>query len=66
MLKMYRFVGMLRLKNLQQWNIAFSNPNRAEGSLDGGSEEEKIIVFNNALRHVILGAELFQKRIQQD
>ena len=30
----------LTLENLQQWNIAFSNPNRAEGSLDGGSTEE--------------------------
>lgn len=47
------------LENLQQWNIAFSNPNRAEGSLDGGSTQEKVSVFNNALRHVVLGAELF-------
>ena len=30
------------LENLQQWNIAFSNPNRAQGSLDGGSKEEKV------------------------
>ena len=50
------------LENLQQWNIAFSNPNRAEGSLDGGSEEEKVSFFNNALRHVILGAELFPEK----
>jgi len=49
----------MTFENLQQWNIAFSNPNRAEGSLDGGSEEEKVSFFNNALRHVILGAELF-------
>ena len=49
----------LTFENLQQWNIAFSNPNRAEGSLDGGSEEEKVSFFNNALRHVIVGAELF-------
>ena len=50
------------LENLQQWNIAFSNPNRAEGSLDGGSKEEKVSFFNNALRHVILGAELFPEK----
>ncbi|MCW1148567.1 type IX secretion system protein PorQ [Flavobacterium lacisediminis] len=50
------------LENLQQWNIAFSNPNRAQGSLDGGSEEEKVSFFNNALRHVILGAELFPEK----
>lgn len=49
----------LTFENLQQWNIAFSNPNRAEGSLDGSSEEEKVSFFNNALRHVIVGAELF-------
>ncbi|RTL13660.1 MAG: type IX secretion system protein PorQ, partial [Flavobacteriaceae bacterium] len=41
------------LENLQQWNIAFSNPNRAQGSLDGSSKEEKVSFFNNALRHVI-------------
>ena len=47
------------MENLQQWNIAFSNPNRAEGSLDGSVQEEKVSFFNNALRHVIAGAELF-------
>ena len=49
----------LTLENLQQWNIAFSNPNRAEQSIDGTTEEERVSFFNNALRHVILGAELF-------
>jgi len=52
----------LTFENLQQWNIAFSNPNRAEGSLDGGSNEEKVGFFNNALRHVIVGAELFPEK----
>lgn len=47
------------LENMQQWNIAFSNPNRAQGSLDGGSTPEKVSFFNNALRHLVLGAELF-------
>ena len=49
----------LTLENMQQWNIAFANPNRAQGSLDGGSTPEKVSVFNNALRHLVLGAELF-------
>ncbi len=49
----------ITLENLQQWNIAFSNPNRAEQSIDGGVEEEKVSFINNALRHVIVGAELF-------
>lgn len=52
----------LTLENLQQWNIAFSNPARAEGTIDGGDVEEKISFFNNALRHVIIGAELFPKK----
>lgn len=49
----------LTLENLQQWNISFSNPNRAEQSIDGTRSEEKVSFFNNALRHVIVGAELF-------
>ena len=49
----------LSLENMQQWQLAFSNPNRAEGSLDGGSTPEKVSIFGNALRHVIIGAELF-------
>ncbi|UGS22741.1 type IX secretion system protein PorQ [Flavobacterium channae] len=52
----------MTFENLQQWNIAFSNPNRAEGNLDGGTKEEKVSFFNNALRHVILGAELFPEK----
>jgi len=52
----------LTLENLQQWNIAFSNPNRAQQSIDGSSTEEKVSFFNNALRHLILGGELFPGR----
>ena len=52
----------LTLENLQQWNIAFSNPNRGESTLDGGTSEEKVSFFNNALRHVIVGAELFPEK----
>lgn len=49
----------ITLENLQQWNIAFSNPNRSESDLEGNVQEEKVSFFNNALRHVIVGAELF-------
>lgn len=49
----------ITLENLQQWNIAFSNPNRATEDLEGNVTEEKVSFFNNALRHVIVGAELF-------
>lgn len=49
----------LTFENLQQWQVAFSNPARAVGSIDGGSTPEKVSFFNNALRHLIMGAELF-------
>ncbi|CAM3313446.1 Penicillin-binding protein [Flavobacterium longum] len=52
----------LTLENLQQWQVAFSNPARAVGNIDGGQTEEKVSVFNNALRHVIIGAEVFPKK----
>lgn len=52
----------LTLENLQQWNIAFSNPNRAQNTLDGETNEEKVSFFNNAFRHVIIGAELFPEK----
>lgn len=52
----------LTLENLQQWNVAFSNPARAVGTIDGGEEKEKVSVFNNALRHVILGIEIFPRK----
>jgi len=49
----------LTLENLQQWNIGFSNPNRAVGSISGDATQEKVGFINNALRHLVLGAELF-------
>ncbi len=52
----------LTLENLQQWKIGFSNPNRAIGSIDGEPTPEKVGFLNNALRHLVLGAELFPNR----
>jgi len=52
----------LTIDNLQQWNVSFSNPVNAETSIDGTVTQEKVSFFNNALRHVILGAELFPKK----
>jgi hypothetical protein len=49
----------LTIENLQQWQVAFSNPARAINSIDGESTPEKVSFFNNALRHVVFGAELF-------
>jgi hypothetical protein len=50
------------LENLQQWNLAFSNPVRSQTSLDGSITEENISVLNNAMRHMIFGLELFPKK----
>lgn len=52
----------LTLENLQQWDVAFSNPARAVNSIDGTSTAEKVSFFNNALRHVIIGAEFFPQK----
>lgn len=52
----------LTLENLQQWKLGFSNPARAQQIIDGDPQEEKVSFLNNALRHVIIGAELFPKK----
>jgi len=52
----------LTFDNLQQWNIAFTNPNQAQTSLNGSSTEKKPSFLGNALRHTIFGVELFPKR----
>lgn len=52
----------LTLENLQKWDVSFSNPNRTETGLDGEVTEEKVGFANNALRHFIVGAELFPEK----
>lgn len=52
----------LSLENLQQWNIAFSNSARNETNIDGTVKEDKVSFVNNALRHFVIGAELFPKK----
>lgn len=47
------------LENLQQWPIGVSNPARTTTDLSGNQTEEKVSFLNNAMRHVILGAELW-------
>lgn len=49
----------LTLENLQQWKVNFANPARAQSTIDGGSTPEKTSFLNNALRHIIIGAEIF-------
>ena len=52
----------LTLDNLQQWQIAFSNPNRAQGTIEGDPIPEKVSFLGNALRHLTVGIELFPKK----
>lgn len=52
----------ITIENLQQWNVAFSNPVYSEQNLDGQVTQDKPSSINNALRHVIIGAELFPQK----
>lgn len=52
----------LNLENLQKWDVSFSNPVRGTSNFDGTETPENVSFFNNALRHVILGAELFPEK----
>ena len=49
----------LTLDNLQQWNVTFPNPSNQTSDLDGNIAQENISVFTNAIRHFVIGAELF-------
>lgn len=49
----------LTLENMQQWDVAFSNPALDETDLEGNVSVDNPSAINNALRHVIIGAELF-------
>lgn len=50
------------MDNLQRWDIAYSNPNREDTDLEGNVTEENINFFDEALRHMILGIELFPEK----
>lgn len=50
------------MENLQTWKIARPNPARATTDLNGNRTEEEIGFLNNAMRHLILGAELFPEK----
>lgn len=47
------------LENMQEWDIAFRNTARDEEDLSGNVTPDDPGFINNALRHTILGAELF-------
>lgn len=52
----------LTLENLQQWQVAFANPNRAVAGIEGDVTPEKVSFLNNAMRHLLFGVELFPKK----
>ena len=52
----------ITIDHLQQWDLSFSNPNRGTTSIDEEFKEEKVGFFNNALRHFIVGVELFPRK----
>lgn len=47
------------LENMQQLDISYSNPALDQTDLEGNVTEHNPSFFNNVLRHVIVGAELF-------
>jgi hypothetical protein len=52
----------LTLENLQQWKVAFANPNKGQNGIDGTKTEEKVTALGNAFKHVVVGVEFFPKK----
>jgi len=52
----------LTLDNLQQLDVSFSNPSATSIDGEGNEEEEDLTILNKAMRHVVIGAELFPRR----
>ncbi|WP_298778340.1 type IX secretion system protein PorQ [uncultured Polaribacter sp.] len=49
----------LTIDNLQQWNISVANPSEQTIDFEGNIINESISFFENAMRHIVIGAELF-------
>jgi hypothetical protein len=49
----------LTLDNLQKWNVAKPNPSNAVTDINGNVIQEEIGFLDNAIRHVVVGAEFF-------
>lgn len=47
------------LDNLQKWNISVPNPSEQTTDLEGNITSNSISFFDNALRHFVIGGELF-------
>ncbi len=46
-------------ENLQQFDLAFENPNRTEENLDGTQTTEDISFLTKFMQHIVIGGELF-------
>lgn len=53
----------ITLDNMQKWKIGFANPNRSQIGLDGSEKEESVTFVDHAVRHLIVGVELFPESI---
>ncbi|WP_445748963.1 type IX secretion system protein PorQ [Polaribacter sp.] len=49
----------LTIDNLQKWDVSVPNPSEQTTDLEGNITNQKINFFQNALRHFVIGAELF-------
>jgi hypothetical protein len=49
----------LTLEHLENWRLAFANPDRDEIDLEGNATSENINFIDEIMRHMILGVELF-------
>jgi hypothetical protein len=49
----------MNIENLQQWNVAVPNPTNGEVDIEGVVNPEDISMLDNAVRHLVVGAELF-------
>jgi hypothetical protein len=47
------------LDNLQQWDISVANPSDQTTDLEGNITQEEVGFIGNALKHFVIGAELF-------
>lgn len=52
----------ITLDNLQKWHISYVNSALTQQGLDGEVIEKKPSFFNNALRHLSFGVEIFPKK----
>ncbi|QOD60900.1 type IX secretion system protein PorQ [Polaribacter haliotis] len=51
------------INNLQHWNISTANPSDQTTDLEGNVTEGNVSFFGNAIRHLVIGAELFPESL---